>query len=252
MAARKYKRAPIKEALCAFNFTPVSEWNFTVPGKLLSVIQEEYPGEPRNIAIQTILPPVGGGQIPNIGFQNEIRVQIPSLDNTKIVVVGKDMISLSVLQPYEGWEQFKPRIERVISAYYKVNPPKEVIRIGIRYINHISVPQARANAGEYFNVVPEMKSSEDSDVSVFHLTNFMHRSEYATNDAVKVIVTNAGLITPHPDRSEYVLDIDTIWDETPLQDLAQVMEVVDKLHTMEGGVFEGMITDKARSLFDGD
>jgi uncharacterized protein (TIGR04255 family) len=251
ITARKYKRAPIKEALCAFNFAPISEWNFTVPGHLHSVIKDDYAGEPRNIAIQTFIPP-GGPQSPNIGFQNEIRVQLPSLDNTKIVVVGIDMISLSVLQPYEGWEHFKPRIERVVSAYYEINRPKEVLRIGLRYINHISVPQARANAGEYFNVVPQIKTSGNSNnAAALHLSNFMHRSEYVADDDIKVIVTNAGLITAHPDKSEYVLDVDTIWDKEPIQDLARAMEVVEKLHTLEGGVFEGMIADKARSLFDG-
>jgi len=252
MAARKYKRPPIKEALCAFNFAPISEWNFTVPGKLHSVIQDEYPGEPRNIAIQTIIPPVGEGQNPNIGIQNEIRVQIPNLDNSKIVVVGKDVISVSVLQPYEGWEQFKPRIERVLSAYYKINHPKEVVRVGLRYINQISVPQAKANAGEYFNVVPQIKTSASGDDNSLHLSNFMHRSEYIANDDVKVIVTNAGLITSDIGKSEYILDVDTIWDREPIQDFTQAMEVLEKLHTLEGGVFEGMITDKARGLFDAD
>lgn len=252
MAARKYKRAPIVEALCAFNFDPISEWNFTVPGKLLSVIKEEYAGEPRNIAIQTIVSPVGGAQISNVGFQNEIRVQIPNPDNTRIVVVGKDTISLSVLQPYEGWEQFKPRIERVLSAYYKINPPKGVVRIGLRYINKISVPEARANASEYFNVVSELQTSENINKTAFHLNNFMHRSEYIIDSDAKVVVTNAGLLTPNPDKSEYILDIDTIWDKTPIEELGGVMEVVEMLHALEGGIFEGMITNKARSVFDGD
>lgn len=252
MATIKYKNAPIKEALCAFNFAPNAEWSFTIPGKLQSAIQQEYSGLPRNIALQTIIPPLVGGTISNIGFQNEIRVQIPSADNTKIVVVGKDMISLSVLQPYEGWEQFKPRIERLLTSYYHINPPKEISRIGLRYINHVVVPQERANAGDYFNVVPEIKLSTDTDTKSLRLNNFMHRSEYIAHDDIKIIVTNAVVMSSQPSRSEYILDIDTIWDKEPILEISKVMEVVEALHTLEGGVFEGMITDNARSLFDDD
>jgi uncharacterized protein (TIGR04255 family) len=191
LATTKYKNAPIKEALCAFNFIPASEWNFTIPGKLHSLVKEEYEGDPRNIAIQTIVPPLAGNQVPNIGFQNEIRVQLPSRDNTKVVVIGQDVISVSVLKPYEGWEAFKPRIERVLKAYYEINRPNAVGRIGLRYINHISVPQARANAGDYFNVVPDLKFSEDRADFVLHLSNFMHKSEYVAKNDAKVVVTNA-------------------------------------------------------------
>jgi hypothetical protein len=32
--------------------------------------------------------------------------------------------------------------------------------------------------------------------------------------------------------------------------LGEILELVEMLHTLEGGVFEGIITDKARRLFD--
>jgi uncharacterized protein (TIGR04255 family) len=252
VAARKYKRAPIKEALCAFNFAPASEWNFTVPGKIHTAIKDEYDGEPRNIAIQTIIQPIDGTHAPNIGFQNEVRVQLPNRDGTKIVVLGADMVSVSVLEPYEGWESFKARIERVLSTYYSINPPRQVIRIGLRYINHISIPGSKANAGEYFNIVPELRYPEYLDNPAFQLSNFTHRSEYIANNRVKVIVTNAGIIAQPSDQPQYILDVDTIWDAEPIEEFDDVLRVADMLHTIEGGVFEGMITDKARSLFDAE
>jgi uncharacterized protein (TIGR04255 family) len=78
----------------------------------------------------------------------------------------------------------------------------------------------------------------------------MERGEYVRHDGLKVIVTQATLQPTVPDTTEYLLDIDTLWDKEPLDDHEAIMSAVDKLHEIEGATFEGLITDESRTVFD--
>jgi uncharacterized protein (TIGR04255 family) len=242
--SRQYKNPPIEEALCEFTFTPTIEWNLTLPGKLHIEIQDEYAGPPRQQNIQTIVTGPQAAQ-PSIAFQNELlRIQLLSTDGTRLVSIGKNTLSVSVLRPYEGWLLFKPRIERALSAYRKVAAPQDVIRVGLRYINRIVVPTANSDPSSYFNY----NLSRD-DVLDAGISNFMKRFEYLKQGGEKLIITHATLQPSDSEKSEFILDIDTIWDREPLN-FDQVLETTEKLHTIEGSAFEAIITDEARRLFD--
>lgn len=242
--SRKYKNPPIEEALCEFTFTPTIEWNLTLPGKLHTEIQEEYSGVPRQQNIRTMIAGPQAAQ-PTIAFQNELlRIQLVSTDGTRLVSIGKNILSVSVLRPYEGWLLFKPRIERALNAYRKVAAPQDVIRIGLRYINRIVVPSPNSDPSLYFNY----NLSRD-DLLDAKIINFMRRFEYLKEGGEKLIITHATLQPSDPKQSEFILDLDTIWDRDPLN-FDQVLDATEKLHTTEGCAFEAIITDEARRLFD--
>jgi uncharacterized protein (TIGR04255 family) len=46
------------------------------------------------------------------------------------------------------------------------------------------------------------------------------------------------------------LDIDIVRDHEPLDGPEKITQVIDKLHTIEGAIFEHFITPEARKLFD--
>jgi uncharacterized protein (TIGR04255 family) len=46
------------------------------------------------------------------------------------------------------------------------------------------------------------------------------------------------------------LDIEAVWDHQPLDGIDQITPLIDKLHDIEGGVLETLITDEARKLFN--
>jgi hypothetical protein len=46
-----------------------------------------------------------------------------------------------------------------------------------------------------------------------------------------------------------LLDIDAIWDHRALGNRIEIIDMVEKLHDMEGAAFEALITDEARSLW---
>src|SRR5262249_22139831 len=106
----KYKNDPIQEALCEFRFAPSVPWNLTVPGRLHAKLSKEYNGEPREMnRLETT---INAAKVDaNIALLQTLdRVQLPDLENTKILAVGPHVLSVHSLAPYDGWERFRPRI----------------------------------------------------------------------------------------------------------------------------------------------
>jgi uncharacterized protein (TIGR04255 family) len=240
--ARKYKHPPIEEALCEFQFSPDEALDpMLVVGKLHSEISDEYPGPTRRQNVQTVTVAESQTQVRDELF----RIQLPNVDGTRLISVGKNALSISVLRPYVGWEEdFKPRIERALLAYQKVIKPREVRRIGVRYINRISIAQPIADAATYFT----NPNCEDKILRL-ELKHFAKRLEYATSDATKVIITHATIVPNKPEHSDFLLDIDVVRENATIN-IDNAMSVASELHEKEGEVFESLVTNAARKLFD--
>jgi uncharacterized protein (TIGR04255 family) len=247
MSADQYKNPPIEEALCQFTFSPSSEAEFlTLAGKLQSQLPE-YSGEPRLQQVQTIVANQTAQQ-PNISLQNDIaRIQLLTPDTRKLVAVGRDTLSVNILRPYTGWdEDFRNRIEAALTAYYKiVSKALAVTRIGVRYINRIVVPVPGAVANNFFRT-----SDPEDALMQGRLTHFAKRLEYAVEGPAKIVVTHATIAARDPKTTEFLLDIDAIWDSSPIADLQRALKCADDLHERVGVTFESLITDNARELFN--
>jgi uncharacterized protein (TIGR04255 family) len=251
MSAKKYKRPPIEEALCEFTFMPSAEGqqiDLTLPGRLLmNAAMKEYSGHARTQNLQTIATAPNN---PSVAIHDAIfRIQLPTADGTRLVSVGANTLGITVLRPYEGWEAFKPRIQRALVAFSESTGGglSPVTRIGVRYINRIVVPTANANPMSFLRGCPE-----EHEIFGVPVNSFMQRAEYIRPDGIKVIFTQATLQPVAPNTTEYLLDIDTLWDKEPLADQEQIIAMAQTLHDIEGAAFEDLITDDARNLFDAD
>lgn len=247
MTADQYKNPPIDEAVCEFTFETNPETDFfTLPGKLHTLLKAEYSGKPREQPLHSIIANQAAPQ-PNLSLQTELfRIQLPTADGKKLISIGRETLAVNILRPYTGWdEDFSGRVEVALKAYYQVAMPAGVRRIGVRYINRIVVPQPAAMPKDYFtNADPEDKVISGS------MTAFMKRLEYAIAGPAKIVLTHATLVPKDPKTTEFLLDIDAIWDSAPLTDQAEILKKAADLHDKEGIVFEALITDEARKLFN--
>ena len=186
MSAKQYARAPIEEALCEFTFAPLShEFDFSLPGRLqLQSSMREYSGAPRTQNIQTI---VTGANQPHIAIQNALfRIQLPTVDGRRLIAVGVNVLAVTVLRPYEGWSNFRPRIEQALAAYRELTAISPAVRIGLRYVNRIVVPRSDVKPASFLKGLPEETQIADSSLS-----SFMQRWESIRKDAIKVLVTSS-------------------------------------------------------------
>ncbi|HWE17222.1 MAG TPA: TIGR04255 family protein [Hyphomicrobiaceae bacterium] len=253
-----YKNPPIAEAVCEFTFEPLKgnpEWDLTLPGKLqLDPDLKEYSDKSRQQHVQTIAASDNKGQ-PQLALQQGLfRVHLPRPDNTALLSLGHNILGIVVLKPYEGWEKFEPRIIRALKVYTGKTGLSVVRRLGLRYINRIVTPDPNAaSAGLYLSgmVTAVEAAAQDEKTKVEgKLTAVNSRQEFVTSDGIKIFVTQATLKPQKPKTAEYLLDIDIVRDHEPLDGPEKITQVIDKLHTIEGAIFEHFITPEARKLFD--
>ena len=249
---RRYANPPIEEALCEFRFQPGRPWDVAVADGVHDLLRGEYDGglrEQREIQVE-----VSGraGSAPTVGVsEGGAAKQLSNVGGTRLVGVAADTLRVHMLRPYVqsngrgGWEEFRPRIVRALDAYWQVAEPEGVSRVGVRYVNKILVKSRRVSVEDYLPyalpVVPEMSDA---------VTNFGTRIEYAYAKGVRLILSQ-GTLGARQEGGALLLDIDVIRDGGCFgKDVA--LEIVEDLRDRERDVFEAVITDEARRLFDAD
>ena len=83
---------------------------------------------------------------------------------------------------------------------------------------------------------------------------FFNRKEAEfTDKPIRIVITFANLEPKQPDAASYLLDVDVIWirpeDPFPLGETAEVIEDIKVRHRQ---VFESLITNESRGLFDAE
>jgi len=252
---RRYKNPPIEEALCEFHFEPGQEWDATIPGKLHAEIQESYPGKPREQKVVEAAFQRQPDEPFNLRFREGLsKVQLVTADEMRMVAVGPDVLSIHMLRPYQdpqapeksGWEEFRPRITEALDAYWRVAEPVGVRRIGVRYVNKITISQENVSVDQYFKFgPPDVKGLPDQ------MAGFVNHVEYRYDDDVRLILSHATVDAP-AGHLAFILDIDVIWQTAQSVDREDALATVEDMRTRECSVFEALITDESRKLFDGD
>lgn len=251
---KQYKNPPIQEALCEIGFVPSRPWNFTIPGKLHSSVQSTYDGEPQQQNVIETQFEAQHGQKPNFQAREGFgKVLLPTADGTRILGIGENIISVHILKPYQrgdelnstGWVEFRNRISEALDSYWKIANPKGVNRIGLRYINTIEVSAENAVVTDYVLSGPQNIKGLPSA-----MTTFASRDEYLYDDGVRLVISQ-GLAPPsNPNVVCLLLDLDLIWhSELPL-DKDAALQYAENLRVKERDVFELLITDKSRAIFN--
>lgn len=251
---RQYKNPPIEEALCEFRFEPSQEWNLTIPGRLHVKLKEKYSGNPQEQKVVDVsLDPHQKGKPPKLNYSEGLeKVQLLTEDGKRIVAVGQDVLSIHMLRPYQdphrtdsGWGEFQQRIEEALTAYWEEVQPKGVLRVGVRYVNKIVIPEGEVEVASYLNsALPIVDGLPD------RVNNFLSRVDYIYEEGVHLVLSQRSFNTP-PDVG-FLLDLDVIWENTEPVGKDEALAKANYLRDRERDAFEAVITDKARELFDVD
>lgn len=251
MERRRYKNPPIEEALVEFRFEPSQEWDLTMPGRLHGELRDAYPGKPRQQNVVQASLVAQQDQAPNFAVREGLgKVQLVTDDASRLVAIGPDVLSVHMLRPYQrdeegsGWDEFRPRIVEALSSYWDVAEPSGVKRIGLRYINKVVIPESSVEVARYLKAAPP-----SVDGLPEQLGGFVGRVEYIYPDDVRLVVSHATVEAPEG-QVAFLMDIDLIWQSDEAVDKDVALTFADDLRARERDVFEALITDDARSLFD--
>ncbi len=252
---RRYKNPPIEEAFCELRFEPSQEWDLTIPGKLHIELSDDYPGKPQQQVVVDVELATKEGTPTNLRYgQGLARVQFVTEDGRRVVGVGPDVVSVHMLRPYQapgqpaqsGWDEFRPRVDKALSAYWQVARPRGVKRIGIRYINNIVVPLETVRIEDYLKcAVQDVEGLPD------RVSEFMSRIDYSYEDGVRLVLSQGSINSPSK-HAQFLLDLDVIYESSEPLSQSKALEKVNDLRERERKAFEAVITNHAREIFDAD
>ena len=229
-------------------------WDPTLPGRLYEKLKDTYGERPRQQQIvesQLQGPGLEGSTSVSLRHRfGKTRVQLLAENGTRIVGISEDQLSVHMLRPYTKWEDFRPRIMKALAAYREIASPEGVTRLGLRYINRIVISESNPELSEYFTVPPKFPQVEPPT----RILAFFNRKETEFLDkSIRIVVTFADIEPKPSENASYLLDLDIIWirtdDPIPLDDVPEIMEDMKSRHR---NVFESLITEASRRLFDGD
>lgn len=245
-ARRVYKNPPIEEALVEFRFNTDGEWDPTVPGKLHDRVKDVYPGRPRQQKrVHAALSSVEGQPTTLAVHEGMERVQLVDASGLRLLSVGPHVMSVNSLRPYEDWERLGPRMRQAVHGYVAVAGTSTIQRIGVRYINKVVIPAVNLDLSHYFRGGPMIPAGLPGKVR-----GFMSRAEHEYDDGMKLLLTLAS-IESGPEVSEFLLDLDVVWEDAAGLDMDGALQRAEDLHQREGQAFEAIITDRTREVFDG-
>ena len=244
MTEKKYKKPPVQEALCEIFFSG-QEWDDTVPGSFYGDIKDNYPTKTqlKHLGIELNL---GQKERTTRFHEKDDRIQFRKPDGSQIIQLGPEMLVVNQLRPYPRFETWLPVLKDKFNLYSKYAKPKNVEKIGIRYINRIVIPQSEIKMEHYFDIYPNLPKALGDKHGPF-----MIRMEMPTKfEKHRLIITFASAPSEQPNTTAFALDLyDTFAVQLP-PNIDEVTKVAKEGHDNIVLAFENCIRDPLREIFE--
>ncbi|NTV29685.1 MAG: TIGR04255 family protein [Candidatus Omnitrophica bacterium] len=170
-------------------------------------------------------------------------------DKSQLVQARLDGFTFNKLRPYDKWESFKDKAKELYAHYLEIAKPKNVVRLGLRYINRIEVPLiSPIRFEEYFLLRPELPSTLPQRTKHF-LTQVVLADDSIGAEA---IVTERLEKPLHKDGNDFLpvlLDIDVVKTLSLSPSDIELWNLFEKLKLFEDSIFLESLTARAKELF---
>ena len=239
----KYKTPPIIEAVCELRFSPDSPWDMAMPGLVYERVKEIFPIRRQKKVISV------GASADERGLEQKFeisdRMQFWKEDQKALIQIGKNLLSINHLAPYPSWDEFFRLIKLSYEAYRKVVNPKNIHRIGLRYINRIEFSSSVLELSDYFEFYPYVGSKLPKDYSAFIVGIQVPYNNW--RDVLKIQLTSGKV--DKPNKIAIILDLDYFLIKPGEVKLEEALEWIESAHGHIEKNFEACIKDKLREIF---
>jgi uncharacterized protein (TIGR04255 family) len=221
--SKHYKNPPIIEAVCEFKFQPPASWNPAVPDLIYEKVQAQFPQREAMNGLS--------GEDPAPDAKTKFR----RADGSALLQVSPKLLAINQLRPYPTWPQLKKTILEAYAIYRELAQPSGLMRLGLRYINQIEIPETKIEIGRYLRGCPEGYHK------LFLSTEFPFAAERE----------NLAMIFAHVPHNEgdflrFYLDLD--YGSFPMA-TEEFGPVLERAHDRLEQIFEASLTDETRRLF---
>jgi uncharacterized protein (TIGR04255 family) len=246
---RHLQNAPIAEALIDFR---VKNSNVRSLEKSLDTLKERigvrYPRVQATRGFQAEVKFRSGGaaehSTEDTGFQGYFFV---SEDGLKIAQFRYNGFTFNRLKPYSSWEEILPEALDLWKLYIEVAKPEYIVRVSLRYINHIKLPLPIDDMSRYLTGLPDVPEN-----TLYLLKSFLTRLliieprlnlEAAVTQALEPDIESNSVVV--------ILDIDTFKQKEFSPQDSEILTTLDALRKMKNIIFFGSITEETLRLFNG-
>lgn len=248
----KYKNSPIVEVVCNLIVPQEIQWDVTIPGEIYKNIKDEFPNKESKI-VQQIDFKVERQSIIQRMQSSERGCFYKNNRKDRIIQVGKNIVTVNHLKPYEGWQEYKKDVATCVKGLSKALPGNKCKFqwATLKYVNEITVYAQKFDIEEYFKFVPNIPDELPQNIAGFIIgcdfifengdclckTTLMQRPEQIKKER-------------ESGKTVFILDIDYY---TAVQEIVNTDNIYDWLETAHNNiktVFEGSITNKSRKIFN--
>lgn len=199
--AQPYKRPPITEAVIEIRTEePISQ---ELLDRLKDKFVADYPAPPQKAMALNVEIGEAAAKLQ----QRFEHYKLTSADGNEIATLGPNVISTSKLAPYEGWEPFFAAAKRNWAIWKNFVGYKKIVRIGVRYINRIDVPNPEAKPIavsdylKFFIVMPDIGAPPMESFAI-------NTSAPLGTDDCLLILNASSVASPLVKAVSFILDLD--------------------------------------------
>ena len=167
-------------------------------------------------------------------------------DPAELLILWPQSIVLSQLAPYPGWDAFIARFKTDWKVMRRVAGYREIIRVGVRYINRIDIPfeDGKAEYEKHLNIYPKLPESMES-VDMYTVQTLLRLPKIDCS----LRINSGRMPSPLINHASFVLDIDIAKEnDLPMKDEA-LFALLDSIRGEKNRIFEECVSDLARDRF---
>lgn len=235
---RKYRKAPLQEALVEVRLEQTQPWDASLPGLFWEGVRKDLPKK-RTVDVMELKFELGKEEVTRELGKKEVRLQCLTDDESRIVQIGPHLFVANFIGDYQAWDTARPWAIAKFQAFHKLAENRPIAQVALRYINKIAIPGAGFRWEDYFKIgINVPGSNPDMDHVALERSQpiskpegrfrTMFRSDTSTDKA-----------------AQFILDLECT--SLPGRRLAsdQIADWLDRAHDTIESVFDACFTQKA-------
>lgn len=240
-AEYKLARPPVIEAVIDFATTPITLSE--LDELFIPLINDSFP---QREVIHSFEAEINVGEATSSSFRNHFLGYMFKAEDKQIVLQSRlNGFGFSVLQPYSDWNAFLDQAMTWWNVYKTARPKAEIVRLGLRYINSIKLPNGLKAADAFDLCVSFPDESSVGEVKAFSYNYSTENRELGAG--INVHFLQQGAIGADP---SYILDIDVM---RPMSDASlsddQIVETLASLREIKNSIFFGTLNPRLLETF---
>lgn len=164
----KYENPSIVEALCEFTFAPETPWDPTIFGRLYERVKENFPNieEGEMLTATLTMNPQATQALSAPQLQRTQRMVFSNNKRKQLIQIAQRVLTINVLAPYPGWEEFRPMILATMNAYRSITEIAEADQVSLRYLDRFEYDKEGFRLGDWLSCDGSLFPQELADQSL--------------------------------------------------------------------------------------